>query len=150
MLVDIMEQLEQLVQLSEMVISSPVALSHSLGSTVGLRVGGWGGWRRFPLGKLNVPALAVTGRVGDMLLIFFHFAQCTFVGFCCYSTMVTFVMLIWFLSVVETLVSVTLFFLLTHMKRKDKGAKMCVMISVAPSWHDTNLMVSTVFTWTSS
>ena len=61
MLVDIMEQLEQLIQLSEMVITSPVALSHSLGSTVGLRVGGWGWWRRFPLGKLNVPALAVTG-----------------------------------------------------------------------------------------
>ena len=40
MLVDIMEQLEQLIQLSEMVITSPVALSRSLGSTVGL--GLWG------------------------------------------------------------------------------------------------------------
>ena len=43
MLVDIMELLEQLIQLSEMVITSPVALSHSLGSTVGLGLWGGGG-----------------------------------------------------------------------------------------------------------
>ena len=63
MLVDIMELLEQLIQLSEMVITSPVALSHSLGSTVGLGLwgGGVGGWRRLPLGKLHVPAFAVVG-----------------------------------------------------------------------------------------
>ena len=44
MLVDVVEQLEQLRQLSEMVITSPVALSHSLGSTVGLGGGGGRGW----------------------------------------------------------------------------------------------------------
>ena len=38
-----MEQLEQLIQFSEMVITSPLALSHGLGSTVGLGVVGMGG-----------------------------------------------------------------------------------------------------------
>ena len=157
MLFDVVEQLEQLRQLSEMVITSPVALSHGLGSIVGLWGGGVGGWRRFPLGKLNVPALAIIGRVGDTLLIFFHFTpvfefkfiQCIFAGFCCYFTMVTFVGLIWFPSVVETLVSVTLLFLLTHMKRQDKGAKMCNdQCCIILAWY--NFIFSTVFSWTLS